>query len=110
MDERFPEKYWYEAVNEAQDLIDDRIETDIQGYDADAEVIRTARRNAEAAGVDHLIHFQQREVRGLSHPKNTDSLSQIRLTANGWRTGRHSRRSTGISARRSGSLTAGPLI
>ena len=65
----FPKKYWYEAVNEAQDLIDDRIETDIQGYDADAEVIRTARRNAEAAGVDHLIHFQQREVRGLSHPK-----------------------------------------
>ena len=65
----FPKKYWYEAVNEAQDLIDDRIETDIQGYDADAEVIRTARRNAEAAGVDHLIHFQRREVRGLSHPK-----------------------------------------
>ena len=65
----FSKKYWYEAVNEARDLIDDRIETDIQGYDADAEVIRTARRNAEAAGVDHLIHFQQREVRGLSHPK-----------------------------------------
>ena len=65
----FPKKYWYEAVNEARDLIDDRIGTDIQGYDADAEVIRTARRNAEAAGVDHLIHFQQREVRGLSHPK-----------------------------------------
>ena len=65
----FPKKYWYEAVNEARDLIDDRIETDIQGYDADAEVIRTARRNAEAAGVDHLIHFQQREVRDLSHPK-----------------------------------------
>lgn len=65
----FPKKYWYEAVNEAQDLIDDRIETDIQGYDADAEVIRTARRNAEAAGVGHLIHFQQREVRDLSHPK-----------------------------------------
>ena len=65
----FPKKYWYEAVNEARDLIDDRIGTDIQGYDADAEVIRTARRNAEAAGVDHLIHFQQREVRDLSHPK-----------------------------------------
>lgn len=65
----FPKKYWYEAVNEAQNLIDDRIETDIQGYDADAEVIRTARRNAEAAGVGHLIHFQQREVRDLSHPK-----------------------------------------
>lgn len=65
----FPKKCWYEAVNEAHDLIDDQIETDIQGYDADADVIRTARRNAEAAGVDHLIHFQQRAVRNLSHPK-----------------------------------------
>lgn len=62
-------KYWYEAVNEAQELIDDRIETDIQGYDSDGEVIRTARRNAEAAGVGHLIHFQKREVKDLSHPK-----------------------------------------
>ena len=65
----FPKKYWYEAVNEAQDLIDDRIVTDIQGYDADADVLRTARKNAEAAGVEHLIHFQQREVKDLSHPK-----------------------------------------
>lgn len=62
-------KVWYEAVNEAQDLIDDSVETDIQGYDADGEVIRTARRNAEEAGVGHLIHFQQRAVKDLSHPK-----------------------------------------
>lgn len=62
-------KDWYEAVNEAQDLIDDDIETDIQGYDADLEVLRAARRNAEEAGVAHLIHFQQREVKDLSHPK-----------------------------------------
>ena len=40
-------KNWYEAVNEAQDMIDDGIETDIQGYDADGEVLRTARRKAE---------------------------------------------------------------
>lgn len=64
-----PKKSWYEAVDEAQDLMDERIETDIQGYDADADVLRTARKNAEAAGVEHLIHFQQREVRNLSHPK-----------------------------------------
>lgn len=65
----FSKKLWYEAVNEAQDMIDDRIETDIQGYDADGSVIHTARKNAEAAGVDHLIHFQQREVKDLRHPK-----------------------------------------
>ena len=58
-----------EAVNEAQDMISDDIETDIQGYDADPDVLRTARRNAENAGVAHLIHFQQREVKDLNHPK-----------------------------------------
>lgn len=62
-------KYWYEAVDEANDLVDDRIETDIQGYDIDPAVLRTARKNAENAGVSHLIHFQQRAVKDLSHPK-----------------------------------------
>lgn len=62
-------KNWYDAVNEAHDLMDDSVETDIQGYDANPEVLRAARRNAEAAGVSHLIHFQQREVKDLSHPK-----------------------------------------
>ena len=62
-------KSWYEAIDEATDMIDDDIETDIQGYDADASVLRAARRNAEEAGVGHLIHFQQTEVKDLSHPK-----------------------------------------
>ncbi len=62
-------KDWYEAVDEAHDMICDEIETDIQGYDVDPEVLRAARRNAEDAGVAHLIHFQQREVKDLSHPK-----------------------------------------
>ena len=56
-------------MDEAFDLVDDQIETDIQGYDIDGEIIRAARQNAEAAGVDHLIHFQQRPVNELSHPK-----------------------------------------
>lgn len=62
-------KYWYHAIDEANDLVDDRIETDIQGYDIDGEIIKAARQNAQAAGVDHLIHFQQRPVSELSHPK-----------------------------------------
>lgn len=62
-------KLWYEAINEANDLVKDDIKTDIQGYDADADVVRIARKNAEAAGVEHLIHFQQREVKDLHHPK-----------------------------------------
>ena len=31
--------------------------------------MRAARENAKRAGVDHLIHFQQRPVSELSHPK-----------------------------------------
>ncbi len=64
-----PQKYWYEAMDEAAKLVDDTVQVDIQGYDIDGEIIRAARANAEAAGVAHLIHFQQRPVSELSHPK-----------------------------------------
>ena len=64
-----PKKAWYEAVDEANDLIDDQVQTDIQGYDIDGEIIRAARENARNAGVDHLIHFQERPVSELRHPK-----------------------------------------
>lgn len=64
-----PRKCWYEAMDEAQEQVDDKIEVDIQGYDLDGDIVRAARANAEAAGVDHLIHFQQRPVSELSHPK-----------------------------------------
>lgn len=64
-----PKHLWYEAADEANDLIDDEIDVDIQGYDIDAEVLKAARQNAEDAGVGHLIHFQQRDVRDLRHPK-----------------------------------------
>lgn len=62
-------KHWYDAVEEAQDMIDDSVKPDIQGYDIDGEVIRAARENAHLAGVDHLIHFQKRPVSELNHPK-----------------------------------------
>jgi len=64
-----PKKLWYEIINEANDMINDDIQVDIQGYDVDPSVIKIARRNAREAGVDHLIHFQQRDVRDLNHPK-----------------------------------------
>lgn len=62
-------KLWYQAVDEAQEMVDDQIQVDIQGYDADGEIIKAARSNAQAAGVDHMVHFQQRPVSALSHPK-----------------------------------------
>mgnify|MGYP002534371060 CR=1 FL=1 len=60
---------WYDAVDEAEDMINLDVETDIQGFDIDADVIRKARSNAENAGVEKLIHFQERSVADLSHHK-----------------------------------------
>ena len=62
-------KLWYECVQEAEDMIDTTVEVDIQGYDIDGDVIRAAWENAKRAGVDHMIHFQQRAVADLRHPK-----------------------------------------
>lgn len=62
-------KYWYECLDEANDILDLSVETDIQGYDIDGEIVNAARENAKLAGVDKLIHFQQRGVGELNHPK-----------------------------------------
>lgn len=64
-----PRKCWYEAMDEANELVDDTVEVDIQGYDIDGEIIKAAKANAELAGVGHMIHFQKRPVSELSHPK-----------------------------------------
>lgn len=64
-----PKKCWYDVADEAREQIDTKIETDIQGYDIDENVIRAARENARLAGVDHMIHFQRRAVSELNHPK-----------------------------------------
>lgn len=67
--ELIPRRHWYDALEEAQDLVDTNLDMDLQGFDIDGEVVKNARENAAAAGVDHLIHFQQREVAKLRHPK-----------------------------------------
>lgn len=64
-----PKQAWYHAVDEANDLIEDDVDVDIQGYDIDPEIVKAARQNAEDAGVEHMIHFQQRAVKDLRHPK-----------------------------------------
>lgn len=64
-----PRRYWQEVREEAEDLLDREIKTDIQGYDIDGEIVKAARANGERAGVGSLIHFQQRPVKELSHPK-----------------------------------------
>ena len=60
---------WDNAVEEAEDLINLSIDTDIQGFDIDENVIKIARSNAANAGVEDLIHFQARSVSELSHHK-----------------------------------------
>ncbi|MCI7108157.1 MAG: class I SAM-dependent RNA methyltransferase [Lachnospiraceae bacterium] len=62
-------KLWYETIEEAHEMVNMSVEVDIQGYDIDGEVVKAARENAKRAGVDHLIHFQQRAVADLHHPK-----------------------------------------
>lgn len=62
-------KCWYEAMDEAGDLVEEDVQVDIQGYDVDGDIVKAARSNAQSAGVDHMIHFQQRPVSALSHRK-----------------------------------------
>lgn len=62
-----PRKLWYDTMDEANDLVDMSVKTDIQGYDIDPAVVKMARENAERAGVMDLIHLQQRPVSALSH-------------------------------------------
>ncbi len=60
---------WKEAREEAEDLVDLTVKTDIQGYDIDEEMVNISRANARLAGVEGLIHFQRRGIGQLSHPK-----------------------------------------
>lgn len=64
-----PKKAWYQTIEEANDNVLQDVQMNIQGYDIDGEVIKAARENAKLARVDHLIHFQQRDVKDLHHPK-----------------------------------------
>lgn len=63
-----PGRIWKDAYDEAREAVDMSVETDIQGYDIDDNMVRTARENARLAGVEGLIHFQRRDIRDLSHP------------------------------------------
>ena len=65
----FPKRLWYDAVNEAMDAVIEPEGMDIQGYDIDPAAIRAAKENAARANVDHLIHFETRDVAKLSHRK-----------------------------------------
>ncbi len=60
---------WKDAYEEAEDMVARNVPARIQGFDIDGEIIRAARDNARRAGVEGLIHFQQRDISDLHHPK-----------------------------------------
>ena len=60
---------WDAARTEARELEKRDITMQLQGYDIDGEMVRCARENARAAGVEKYIHFQERDVAELRHPK-----------------------------------------
>lgn len=62
-------RVWYDAFDEAQDLVEHDVKPDIQGYDIDEKMVAISRENAKLAGVEGMIHFQKRSVEELSHPK-----------------------------------------
>lgn len=63
-------KIWYNAYDEAHDLIRRDVEMNIQGYDLDPDIVKCAMANAKEAGVDKYIHFQARDVKDLKNPKH----------------------------------------
>lgn len=64
-----PVKIFEAAREEAKAAVKQDVSMNIQGYDIDGEIIKAARQNARLAGVEQYIHFQQRPVSELSHPK-----------------------------------------
>ena len=63
------DRYFRNAVAEGQSAVDINRDSDIQGYDIDANAIESAAANAKAAGVRDVIHFQRRDLRDFSHSK-----------------------------------------
>ena len=64
-----PPSMWREVLEEAVEMEEEPEQRDLQGYDIEPDKIKIARENARQAGVDHLIHFQVRDVADLRHNK-----------------------------------------
>lgn len=60
---------WKTVKKEAFSVIDLDKEISIEGYDIDWRSIKTAKENAEKAGVEEDIHFQVRDAKDLSSKK-----------------------------------------
>lgn len=57
-----PQKYWFDARQEAQDLLKRDMKLKIRGSDIDKKVLSLARYHARLADLEGQIHFQQMPV------------------------------------------------
>ncbi|MCF8019247.1 m(7)G2069 methylase of 23S rRNA [Petrocella atlantisensis] len=64
-----PKDLWMAAVDEANKKFDPNASLNIQGFDIDGDILKVARENAVNAGVEGFIHFQERDVKDLTHKR-----------------------------------------
>ena len=60
-----PQRAWDLARHQAREAIDREGELQLFGYDIDPEMIRASKANANAAGLQEDIHFEQKDVKDL---------------------------------------------
>jgi len=62
----FPQGMWQREREQAAFQRKDSLPYRLTGYDIDEKVLKTARQNAEAAGVGHLIDFHRQDIADFS--------------------------------------------
>jgi len=67
-------KLWEEAAAEARDLRQPGFEEKLIATDNDFRILKTARENAEKAGVSDLIHFQEKDFSDLQSSRKYGCL------------------------------------
>lgn len=72
--ENLNSRLWEEARDEALDMLQPAFEEKLVATDSDFRVLKTARLNAEKAGVADLIHFQEREFADLQSSRKYGCL------------------------------------
>ncbi len=60
-------KIWDDCYEEAREQVDSSVSVKIEGYDIDPEMVKIAKQNAHLAGVEHLIHFDIKDVGQLAN-------------------------------------------
>lgn len=58
---------WDDSYEEAREQVDLSVETQIQGFDIDPDMVALSKQNAHYAGVESLVSFSERDVGEFSH-------------------------------------------